>query len=145
MSCHRLISVRKFGTPFEIPQSFEFGGGRSRSFRQLFREANVPSRHFCDLVLGDARMKLSDGELPGHRIGPHEAEIGHDSDRAFAGQMQTLARIAAVKMTDGSHEIEFFYKGTRRLLQDQHHFAGTAGDFGSATGAGKPRSRYLVI
>src|SRR5579863_9871434 len=90
-------------------------------------------------------MELSDRKFFGHRIGPHQAEIGHHRDRPFAGKTQTLASIAAVEVTDGSDEVEFLDESARGLLENQNNFAGATGDFRSATGSGKTGVRFFVI
>src|SRR5579863_2703431 len=90
-------------------------------------------------------MELSDRKFFGHRIGPHQAEIGDHRDRPFAGKTQTLASIAAIEVTDGGDEVEFLDESARGLLENQNNFAGATGDFRSATGAGKTSGGLPVI
>src|SRR5262245_11000898 len=90
-------------------------------------------------------MQLCDGQFLGGFVRFHDAEIGDNGDRAFAGKAKALPRFAAVEVADGSDEVEFFHESAGRLFQYEHDFVRATGDFGGARGTGKASGRFPVV
>src|SRR5258708_38283904 len=90
-------------------------------------------------------MQLGDRKFFAGRIRLHQAEIGHHRDWSLAWKPQSFACVSTVQMPDGRHEIQFFHKRARGLLQHQHHLSRATCNLWSSAGARKARGRFSII
>ncbi len=90
-------------------------------------------------------MQRSDHELVAAGFRLHDAQVGDDRHRPLARQAEALARVAALAMADRGDEGQLVDEGAVRLLEDDQHFLGAAGDFRRAAGSRQAHLGLAVV
>src|SRR5690606_4980452 len=97
------------------------------------------------LLAGYARMQGSDDEFIGAGFRLHDAQVGDDAHRPFARQPELLAVLAALPETDRGDERQLVDEGAMRLLEDDQHLPGRAGNFRRPTRPWQANFRLVIV